>query len=343
MKDLQELFAYLQTPRRIILIPHVRPDGDAIGSALALRMFFEKRGHTAEVISPDDFPDFLNWMNQSDKVYIHLKNPRTCFALLTKADCIFFLDFNSLKRIEHLSEELKKLRQQYVSVMIDHHREPEYFTEYVLWNDKASSTAELVYEFILMANGESLIDKPIAECIYAGIVLDTGVFQYSNTTAKVHDVAGKLMEYGIDIETIHNNLYNQYGENRLRFIGYLLSEKMQIIEGHRTAYMTISMQEAERFRLSIGVKEGIVNLPLAMKDVDMAVLFTEDKDRIKISFRSKGDANVEILARIFFNGGGHKNASGGSTRISLDESVEYLKKVLPEYEGMRGEGGVRKE
>ncbi len=331
MKDLKELFAYLQTPRRIILIPHVRPDGDAIGSALALKLYFEKKQHTADIISPDDFPDFLNWMSKSDSVFIHQKNPKTCFALLTKADCIFFLDFNALKRIEQLSEEIKKLRQPYVSVMIDHHREPEFFTDYILWDIQASSTAELIHDFITMAGDAEMIDKNIAACIYAGIVLDTGIFQYSNTTSKVHEVASNLMRHAIDIEEIHNSLYNQYGENRLRFIGYLLSEKLNLLPEYRTAFMTITMTDAEKYKLSIGDKEGIVNLPLAMKDIDISILFTEDKDRIKISFRSKGKTNVELLARNFFQGGGHKNASGGSTRLSLDETIEYLKTVLPKY------------
>jgi phosphoesterase RecJ-like protein len=335
MKDLKELFEYLQTPRRIILIPHVRPDGDAIGSALALKLYFEKKQHTADIISPDDFPDFLNWMHQSEKVFIHQKNPKTCFALLTKADCIFFLDFNSLKRIEQLSEEIKKLRQPYVSVMIDHHREPDFFTDYILWNVQASSTAELIYDFIQQAGDDHLIDQYMAECIYAGIVLDTGIFQYSNTTTKVHEVASKLMQQNINIEEIHNNLYNQYGENRVRFIGYLLSEKLFLIPEFRTAYMTITMADAEKYKLSIGDKEGIVNIPLAMKDIDIAILFTEDKDRIKISFRSKGKTNIELLARNFFQGGGHKNASGGSTRLSLDETIEYLKTVLPKYAEMQ--------
>ena len=335
MKDLNELFEYLQTPRRIILIPHVRPDGDAIGSALALKLYFEKKQHTADIISPDDFPDFLNWMHQSEKVFIHQKNPKTCFALLTKADCIFFLDFNSLKRIEQLSEEIKKLRQPYVSVMIDHHREPDFFTDYILWNVQASSTAELIYDFIQQAGDDHLIDQYMAECIYAGIVLDTGIFQYSNTTTKVHEVASKLMQQNINIEEIHNNLYNQYGENRVRFIGYLLSEKLFLIPDFRTAYMTITMADAEKYKLSIGDKEGIVNIPLAMKDIDIAILFTEDKDRIKISFRSKGKTNIELLARNFFQGGGHKNASGGSTRLSLDETIEYLKMVLPKYAEMQ--------
>jgi phosphoesterase RecJ-like protein len=273
-------------------------------------------------------------MHQSDKVFIHQKNPKTCFALLTKADCIFFLDFNALKRIEQLSEEIKKLRQPYVSVMIDHHREPDFFTDYILWSIQASSTAELIFDFIQMAGGDNFIDKQMAECIYAGIVLDTGIFQFSNTTSKVHEIASKLMQHEINIEEIHNNLYNQYGENRMRFIGYLLSEKLQILPEYRTAFMTITMADAEKYKLSIGDKEGIVNLPLAMKDIDISILFTEDKDRIKISFRSKGKTDVELLARNFFNGGGHKNASGGSTRLSLDATIEYLKEVLPKYAEM---------
>ncbi len=331
MEELRGLFTFLKQPRRVVLLTHIRPDGDAVGSALAMKMYLEKNGHTADVIVPDDFPDFLNWMPMSDTCYNHQKNPKTCFAILTRADCIFFLDFNALKRIEGLGEDVKKLNQKPVTVMIDHHREPDHFTDYILWNDKASSTAELVYDFMCMAGDEQLLDEKIAACIYAGIALDTGIFQYSNTTSRVHSIAGKLMEQGINVEEIHNNVYNQYGENRIRFIGYLFSERLHLVPEFNAAYMSISMQEAEKFKLNIGDKEGIVNLPLAMKQVHMAVLFTEDRDRIKISFRSKGDVNVEILARIFFNGGGHKNASGGFSKLSLDDTIRYFISVLPAF------------
>ena len=250
---------------------------------------------------------------------------------MARAEVIFFLDFNALKRIENLGEDVKKLNRPYVSVMIDHHREPDYFTDYMLWNDKASSTAELVYDFIHMAGDADLINTEMAACIYAGMALDTGIFQFSNTTSRVHEIAAHLMQKGINIEQIHNNVYNQYGENRMRFVGFLLAEKMVVVAEHRAAYMSITMAEAEKYKLNNGDKEGIVNLPLAMRDVDMAVLFTEDRDKIKISFRSKGDVNVEFLARNFFNGGGHRNASGGSSKLSLEDTVKRFVEVLPEF------------
>lgn len=331
MNNFDKLTDYLSQPRKIVLLTHVRPDGDAIGSALALKMYFEKKGHVAEVIVPDDFPDFLNWMPLSTTTFNHQKKPKTCFAILAKADSIFFLDFNSLKRIEALGEDVKKLNHPYVSVMIDHHREPEHFTDYELWNDKSSSTAELVFDFISMNGDVALIDENIAACIYAGMALDTGIFQYSNTTSRVHEIASVLMQKGINVEQIHNDVYNQYGENRMRFIGFLLSEKLQVLPECKAAYMSISMQEAEKYKLNIGDKEGIVNLPLAMKDGLMVALFTEDKDKVKISFRSKGNFDVATLARNFFNGGGHKNASGGSSRGSLIECIQMFTKILPEY------------
>lgn len=334
--ELTNLFNWLKQPRRITLLTHVRPDGDAIGSALAMKMYLEKKGHTANVIAPDDFPDFLDWMPGSKQVYIHQRNRKTCFAILTQSDAIFFLDFNAIKRIEALGEDVMKLTRPYVSVMIDHHREPDNFTDYRLWNDHASSTAELVYTFMEMAGDIHLLDQDMAACIYAGIALDTGIFQYSNTTAHVHAIAGKLMEYGIKVDRIHNDLYNQYGENRIRFIGYLLSQKLHIIPAYRAAYMSITMAEAEQYKLSIGDKEGIVNLPLAMKDIDIAVLFTEDKGKVKMSLRSKGDVNVEILARNFFNGGGHMNASGGSSKQSLEDTIKTFEEVLPKFYAMPG-------
>lgn len=330
MFQLKELFQELQTPKRIVLVAHARPDGDAIGSCLALKLYFEKKNHTVDVIAPDEFPDFLNWMKDSDKIHIYLKKSKTCFAILTRADFIFCCDFNALKRIEKLGEDILKMHRAKL-VMIDHHRDPVHFAHYEMWDYNASSTCELVYKFILAADDESLIDVDIASNIYAGIAMDTGVFQYSNTTAEVHEIAGKLITRNIDIESIHNNVYNQYGENRLRFIGYLLSEKMEILEEQHAAIMSISMKDAEKYKLNVGDKEGIVNLPLAMKLVNIAVLFTEDKDKIKISFRSKGAVRVDLLAKEYFNGGGHKNAAGGSTKISLDDTINYFKNVLTEF------------
>jgi phosphoesterase RecJ-like protein len=330
MAQLSELFSILQSPRRIVLVAHSRPDGDAIGSCLALKYYLEKKQHSVDIIVPDEFPDFLNWMKDSDQIHIYLKKSKTCFAILTNADIIFCCDFNALSRIDKLGEDIKKMRNARL-VMIDHHREPEHFAHYELWDHNASSTAELIYRLIIMAGDVALIDTHIASAIYAGIAMDTGVFQYSNTTAEVHAIASQLMEHNIAVEQIHNNLYNQYSENRLRFIGYLLSEKMQIMHDQQVAYMSISMQEAEQFKLKTGDKEGIVNLPLAIKDVSLAVLFTEDRDKIKISFRSKGNVRADLLAKQYFSGGGHKNAAGGSTKISLEDTIQYFKNVIIEF------------
>lgn len=330
MADLKDLYAALESPKRIVLIAHSRPDGDAIGSCLALKYYFEKKGHTADVIAPDEFPDFLNWMKDSDKIYIYQKKSKTCFAILTQADYIFCCDFNALKRVDEVGENILKMHRAQI-VMIDHHRDPEHFAKYELWDHDASSTCELVYDFICGAGDEKLIDQDIAANIYAGMAMDTGIFQYSNTTARVHLIAAALMEKGIQIETIHNDVYNQYGENRMRFIGYLLNEKMVILNEQRAAFMMITIKEAEKYKLNTGDKEGIVNLPLAMKNIDMAVLFTEDKDKVKISFRSKGSLSVDAFARQYFNGGGHRNAAGGSSRLSPDETIEYFKTSLTEF------------
>lgn len=329
-KKLEELFSFLKTPRKIALLAHSRPDGDAIGSCLALKHVLEKKGHTANVIAPDEFPDFLDWMPGSEQVFIRQKKAKTCFAILAQSDLIACLDFNALKRIDALGEDVTKIRNSKL-LMIDHHRDPDDFADFVLWSDEASSTCELVYTFLGMMGELDLVDSDIAALIYAGMAMDTGVFQYSNTSAKVHRIAADLIDKGIDVGEIHNLVYNQYGENRLRFIGYLLKEKLTLLEEERTAYMSITMKEAETYKLNTGDKEGIVNLPLAMKDVDISVLFTEDNDKIKISFRSKGDINVDQLARRWFNGGGHRNAAGGSTRISLAETERLLQDSLPEF------------
>ena len=329
-KGLDDFFKVLEKPRSIALIAHMRPDGDAIGSCLAMKHVLDQLGHTCNVIAPDEFPDFLNWMKGSDEVYIRNKKSKTVFAILTQSDIIACLDFNALKRIDKLGEDVKKIHNKKI-MMIDHHRDPDDFADYVLWSDDASSTCELVYELILKMNLGHLIDADTASIIYAGMAMDTGVFQYSNTSATVHRIAADLMDRGIDVADIHNKVYNQYGENRLRFIGHLLQDKLNILSDYNTAYMTISMKEAAEYQLNNGDKEGIVNLPLAMKNIDISVLFTEDTDKIKISFRSKGDINVDQLARQYFNGGGHKNASGGATMVSLQDTVQILHEALPEF------------
>lgn len=330
MQPLQALFSMLETPKHIVLVAHVRPDADAMGACLALKMYFERKGHIADVIAPDDFPNFLNWMPGSDKVWYYNKKPKTCFAILSQSNIIICCDFNALKRIEKLGEDIARM-QQATLVMIDHHQAPEHFAHFELWDDSASSTCELVFDFIEAAGDSEMVDDIIGSVIYAGIAMDTGIFQYSNTTPKVHLLAARLMEKGIAIETIHNNLYNQFKENRLRFIGYLLSQKMEVLPEVRTAFMCITMKEAEEYKLGTGDKEGIVNLPLSLKQVDLAVLFTEDKDKIKISFRSKGNVNVDSFAKMYFNGGGHVNASGGSSVLPLQDAINYLKQVLPEF------------
>lgn len=330
MAELKNFFAELQSPKRIVLIAHSRPDGDAIGSCLALKKYFMKKGHKADVIAPDDFPDFLRWMKQSEDIYIYQKKSKTCFAILTQADYIFCCDFNALKRIDELGNDILKMHKATL-VMIDHHRNPEHFAKYELWNQYASSTCELIFEFILMAGDEHIIDSDIASNIYAGIAMDTGVFQYSNTSARVHEIAALLIGKGINIEYIHNQVYNQYGENRMRFLGYLLKDKMEILSDCGAAFITITMKEAEEYHLNTGDKEGIVNLPLAIKNILVSALFTEDKDKIKISFRSKGDIRVDIFADKFFNGGGHKNAAGGSSKQSLGETIEIYKNEIQKF------------
>lgn len=330
MEHLQPLYALLKTPKRIVLLAHPHPDADAMGACLSLKLYLERTGHIADVIVPDDFPHFLDWMTAADKTWVYQKKAKTCFAILSQSDIIFCCDFNALSRIDKLGEEVVKMRQALL-VMIDHHRDADHFANYELWDPAASSTCELIYKFIEGAGHEALIDAEMGSMIYAGIAMDTGIFQYSSTTPGVHILAANLMRKGVQIETVHNNLYHQYKENRLRFIGYLLSQKLEVLENERTAIMSITMQEAEDFKLGTGDKEGIVNMPLTLKQIQLSILLTEDKDKIKISFRSKGNVDVNAFANAYFNGGGHKNASGGYYTKNLEDTVGYLKEILPGF------------
>jgi phosphoesterase RecJ-like protein len=320
----------LSSPKNIVITTHFKPDADALGSSLALAIYLKIKGHRVQVISPSDYPKFLNWLPGQEEV-ISLSEDTTLqiTSLIENADLIFCLDFSALSRINDLCEMVRASAAE--KVMIDHHLNPEQFANYHYWNCNAAATAELIYDFIIMLGDQHLINIDMAECIYAGIMTDTGSFRFPCTSKKVHHIIAELIEIGADNSKVHRLIYDNNSENRLRFIGYALSTKMEVLTEFNAVFFAISAAELEQFDSQTGDTEGLVNYGLSIDGITMAAAIIEREDAIKISFRSVGDFAVNEFAALHFEGGGHKNASGGKSSLSLAETVEKFKKLLHLY------------
>lgn len=331
MLKLAELKSFLSSPKKVVVIPHRKPDADALGSCLALCLYLKKKGHDATVVSPTDYPEFLNWMPGHENVVVFPEKEDLTKRLFEEADILFCLDFSGINRVEDLEPFLLNASQPIV--VIDHHQGKEDFATYELWDTKAAATAELVYDFIHLMDDGSLMDVPIAENIYAGIMTDTGSFKFPSTSSKIHRIVADLKDLGIDSARIHHLVYDTSSEDRLRFLGFALSEKLVILHKYHAAFFAISSDELERFSSRTGDTEGLVNYALSIKGISIAALFTERKmGGVKMSFRSIGDFSVAEIASKYFGGGGHKNAAGGMLPDkNLDQVVALFKEVLQKY------------
>ncbi len=327
MKDIQAIKALLSSPKDIVITTHASPDGDALGSSLGLSQYLKKHGHTVSVVTPTAYPEFLNWMKGNDQVIV---NQDTTFSEISNkilnADVIFCLDFSGLKRINNLGPLVKA--SPAIKILIDHHLDPEDFANYSLWDTKSSATAELVFDFIEELGGAAEIDADIAECLYAGIMTDTGSFKHPSTGAKTHRVVASLMDSGANINKVSRSIYDTNSLNRLRFIGYALMEKLVVLDKVKAAYFVITAEEHERFHLKSGDTEGLVNYALSIKDVELAAIIMEKNEEVRLSFRSLGNRAVNAFAAKHFDGGGHKNAAGGHSTDSLDETVAKFKRLI---------------
>jgi bifunctional oligoribonuclease and PAP phosphatase NrnA len=322
---IQELLA---TPKKIAIIPHRSPDGDAMGSTLALYHFLLKLNHNVTVIAPNDFPDFLAWMPSSEKVLIFENDTTTTKKILQEAEIIFTLDFNALHRTgEKMEEVLKQL--QTIFIMIDHHQSPDSYANFTYSDTNFGSTCEMVYNFIEQLNQKQLIDKIIATCIYTGILTDSGGFKYPKTTGKTHRIVAELIDLGVENTEIPNLLFDNNSYSRLQLLGRAMSN-MKVFTEYKTAYTCLSQKELDEFNYVKGDTEGIVNYGLSIKGVIFAAIFIEHTDEkiIKISFRSQGNFDVNQFAREHFSGGGHINASGGKSNKSLAETVAKFESIL---------------
>ncbi|WP_224999384.1 bifunctional oligoribonuclease/PAP phosphatase NrnA [Cesiribacter sp. SM1] len=320
----------LSLPRRVVITTHHKPDADALGSSLGLAGYLKKKGHHVSVISPTDYPAFLAWMKGNDEVIIFNEgNEARSAQLVADAELIFCLDFSSLARINELGELVRQSPAE--KVLIDHHLEPEDFAKYSFWTTEAASTAELVFQLILDLGDKDLIDAEIAEALYSGIMTDTGSFKHPSTTARTHEIVADLIRAGANVHKVSKLVYDTNSLERLRFLGFALSEKLQVLTEYNTAYMAISAEELQQYQSKTGDTEGLVNYALSVQGVVMAALIVERQEAIKISFRSIGEFSVNAFARNHFEGGGHKNAAGGVSYQSLEETVNKFVSLLPQY------------
>ncbi len=333
MKNLAAFKSLISKPAAVVIVTHFKPDADALGSSLGLAAFLKKSGHQVSVITPSDYPDFLAWMPGNETVLaLSKENPAPeakAAVLIAQAEIIFCLDFSNLSRINSLGDMIRKATA--TKVLIDHHLEPENFATFEQWNPASASTAGLIFELIEELGEKDQIDATIATCLYAGLMTDTGSFKHNNTRHREFEIASELVSRGADPHTIAQNVYDTNSLERLRLTGYVLSKKLVVLPEYNTAYMTLSQEELKEFGAQTGDTEGLVNYGLSIKNVKMSVLMYDRKEEIKLSFRSLGDFSVNELARKHFDGGGHRNASGGSSKLSLDETLKKLLRVLPEY------------
>lgn len=330
MHNLDDLKELLSSPKKIVITTHHKPDADALGSSLALWGYLKKKKHDVKVITPTDYPAFLYWMNGNDEVIIFNQgNEELSARLVNEAEVIFCLDFSALSRINELGELIGKAKGK--KVLIDHHLEPESFADISFSDITAAATAVLIYKLIVGMGEKEYLDTCIGECIYAGIMTDTGSFRHSSTNREVHLIIAELINLAVDISKIHRLIFDNNTEIRLRFLGYSLLYKLKVLPEYFTSYISISAEELKRFDSQTGDTEGLVNYALSLEKVVMAAVIIEREDAVKISFRSKGEFSVNEFARKHFEGGGHRNAAGGKSQLSLEETVKRFVEALPQY------------
>lgn len=315
---------------------HRDPDADALGSSLGWARYLSGKGHEVTVISPTDYSANLKWLPGMDQVLVFEKPGQNSLSKkkIKEATLICCLDFSALSRLKDLGKVVEQAEA--IKMVIDHHLGPEDFAKWMIWDTVAAATAQLVYETIktieVGKDTTEIFDLDMAACLYAGIMTDTGSFRHSNVTPQVHLAVADLMRTGLDTSRVHRLIYDSAPLSRLQFLGYVLSQKLVVLPEYRTAYMVLTEDELNKFNSSTGETEGIVNYGLQVENVVMSALFIERKGEVKISFRSVGTFSVRDVASTYFNGGGHKNASGGKTDGPVTNTVDQFLSILPEYQ-----------
>ena len=329
-EDICDIKALLATPKHIIIVPHKNPDGDAIGSSLGLYLYLTQLNHEVTIIAPNDYPDFLKWMPKEQTVIKYESQRELSNSMIEKADIIFTLDFNALHRTGEMEMPLQDSKG--IKIMIDHHQQPDGYAKYMYSDTQMSSTCEMIYNFIDQLDDTDLINKDIATCLYTGIMTDTGSFRFPSTTSKTHTVIAELIDKGVNNAEIHNAIYDTNSPERLQLLGCAL-RNLVVLPDSKTAYITLSQEELNKFNFKKGDTEGFVNYGLSIDNIVFAAIFIEHKQEgiVKISFRSKGSFSVNEFARTHFNGGGHTNAAGGKSDLNLIDTVEKFITILSSY------------
>ena len=324
--EIKKIRNILTSESKIVLVSHANPDGDAVGSVLALYDLFKKKNLHVDAILPDILPAFYNWLENSEEIFLAEQNMTKVKALLSEADIIFCLDFNAFKRVGELEKPLENAKA--TKVLVDHHPQPISGFDFVMSDTSVSSTAELVYQLIDRMEGADIIDKTIADAIYTGIMTDTGSFNFNSSNPGMYEILKHLIEKGVNPAEVHENVYDNFTESRMRLIGHSLLNNMEVMTEHQVAYIVLSKEDMKAYNHEKGDTEGLVNYPLAINDVAFAALFTEKDDLIKISFRSKGNFPANEFAVKYFNGGGHLNAAGGKSYKSLKTTIKNFEYVI---------------
>jgi len=327
--SIQKAKKIIEQSDKIVIVTHTSPDGDAIGSSLALYHFLTELGKEVNVLVPNNFPGFLKWMKGAKDIVVAEWKENVAKELIQAADLIFCLDFNVLKRIEPLSAWVEKAGAQ--KILIDHHPSPEDFCDVIISHSEIASTSELIFRFICRMGMFDFMNKSCAECIYAGMMTDTGAFTYNSNDKHIYFIISELLAKGIDKDAIYDKVYNHYSESRLRLQGYVLYEKMKIYETYHTALITLSREENERFQWNRGDTEGFVNMPLGIEGIVFSAFIREEADMVKISLRSKGNFPANGFVAEVFKGGGHLNAAGGEFYGKLEEAIALFEEALPKF------------
>ncbi|MFT2007244.1 DHH family phosphoesterase [Pontibacter sp. 13R65] len=330
MHDINALKELLKEPKEVMITTHHKPDADALGSSLGLAGYLKKKGHRVTVITPSDYPNFLAWMHGNEDVLVYSdKNDALVRRIISESQVIFCLDFSALSRINEMGEYIRQAEGK--KVLVDHHLEPENFADLDYSNSAAAATAELVYDLIKAMGDADMIDTQIGECLYAGIMTDTGSFRHPSTSKNVHLIIADLLHIGVNTSNIHRLIYDSSSELRLRFLGYALKDKLVVLREYNTAYFAITAEELKAYDSKTGDTEGLVNFALSIEGIVFAAIIIDRSQAIKMSFRSVGNFSVNEFARQHFSGGGHRNAAGGISYESLDATVAKFESLLPLY------------
>lgn len=316
-------------PVKIAVIPHSNPDGDAIGSSYGLAVILKNAGHEVRIVSPNDYPTFLDWLSGEVEIVNFQKKTITAKKYLQSCDLMFCVDFNDIRRTGDMAATIDSFKGP--KIMIDHHPYPTSFCDYCISEPEYSSSAELVFDVVIACGWGEFINRQAAEAFYTGIMTDTGSFSYNTSRANLYKVLSELMKFHIDTESVHDLVYHNFSADRLRLMGYCLHEKMIILPEYRTGFISLTRDELKKYNFVPGDTEGFVNIPLSIHNIVFSALFIEKEGFVKASFRSKGSFPANSFSSDHFSGGGHLNAAGGEIQLSLNETIEKFTQLLPEY------------